>query len=154
MTQSCLRMCCWVTETPRKSDIQEIWCQRGATWLDSLINNITVWFFMLDLFDSQLWVGDRGHVHVLHPHGWHVSKNCVGVCRVGGWGVGAYARSQWRCHPPKLSSDPHRHMSTQQLANPTQPKHTHTHTFTHSVSTAHRAQIINTMAVPCNKRGI
>lgn len=42
--------------------------------------------------------------------------------------VGVYAHSQWRCHPPKLSSDPRRHMSTQQLANPTHPKHTCIHT--------------------------
>lgn len=87
-----------------------------------------LYIFSLDLLNTRLGWGIGDIFMFLLPHGWHVSKIpvCAYVCGVVV--VGVYAHSQWRCHPPKLSSDPHRHMSTQQLANPTQPKHTCIHT--------------------------
>lgn len=61
------------------------------------------------------------------------------IGRIGGM---VFAQSQWKCLPPKLSSDPHTHVHTATCPNPTQPQ---TYAFT---------QIINTMAASCNKRGI
>lgn len=152
-----------VTQTPRKSDNEGIWCQERSDLIGQRVRVRQHCTFFVLRWTTLGRLGDRGCFHFSLTHGWHVSKisACVCVCVRGGcvwrwsdgWGVGSYTHNE-DVIKSSLALLPTDTQSTQRLANPTQAQNTHT--CIHTLPSPHRAkaQIISTIAVPYNKRGI